>query len=216
MADAVLELRQYTLHPGRRDDLIELFDREFVSAQEECDMRVPGRFRDRRNPDRFVWLRAFSGMAARRDALTAFYGGPVWRAHRDAANATMVDSDDVLLLRPVCALEEIPPSAGFVRATICPVPNDEEERVIRRFEDGVAMELTDRGAPPLAWYVTEPAENTFPALPVRTGEHVFVWFTAFADAAAHDRFAATWDGDRELGGEPEVLELVPTRVRPGR
>ncbi|QWF84250.1 NIPSNAP family protein [Amycolatopsis sp. CA-230715] len=215
MADSVLELRQYTLHPGRRDDLIELFDREFVHPQEECDMRIPGRFRDRRNPDRFVWLRAFSGMAARRDALTAFYGGPVWRAHRDAANATMVDSDNVLLLRPVCALGEIPPSAGFVRVTICPVPRDEEERAVRSFEDTVAMAMTDLGVPPLAWYLTEPAENTFPALPVRAGEHVFVWFTAFADAAAHDRFAAAWDGDRVLGGEPEVLELVPTWVRPG-
>ncbi|GAA1979042.1 NIPSNAP family protein [Amycolatopsis minnesotensis] len=215
MADAVLELRQYTLHPGRRDDLIELFDREFVGAQEECDMRIPGRFRDRRNPDRFVWLRAFSGMAAREEALTAFYGGPVWQAHRDAANATMVDSDNVLLLRPVRALDEIPSSAGFVRVTICPVPRDGEERVVRLFEDVVAMAMTDVGAPPLAWYLTEPAENTFPALPVRTGERVFAWFTAFADADAHDRFAAAWDGDRELGEEPEVLELVPTWVRSG-
>ena len=32
--------------------------------------------------------------------LAAFYDGPVWRAHRDEANATMIDSDDVLLLRP--------------------------------------------------------------------------------------------------------------------
>ncbi len=26
----VVELRQYTLHPGKRDILIELFDREFI------------------------------------------------------------------------------------------------------------------------------------------------------------------------------------------
>ena len=41
-------------------------------------------------------------LAAQRRAqgLAAFYGGPVWQAHRDAANATMVDSDDVFLLRP--------------------------------------------------------------------------------------------------------------------
>ena len=29
---SVLELRQYTLHPGRRDELIALFEREFVAA----------------------------------------------------------------------------------------------------------------------------------------------------------------------------------------
>lgn len=30
----IVELRQYTLHPGKRDTLIELFDREFVETQE--------------------------------------------------------------------------------------------------------------------------------------------------------------------------------------
>ena len=39
-------------------------------------------------------------MATRAQALEAFYDGPVWKEHRDAANATMIDSDNVLLLRP--------------------------------------------------------------------------------------------------------------------
>lgn len=33
-------------------------------------------------------------------APTAFYGGPVWARHRDAVNATMTNSDNVLLLTP--------------------------------------------------------------------------------------------------------------------
>ena len=84
----VVELRQYTLHPGQRDTLIELFDREFVESQEACGMRVIGQFRDLDNPDRFVWLRGFANMRARDTALRAFYGGPVWAAHRATANAT--------------------------------------------------------------------------------------------------------------------------------
>ena len=39
----VLELRQYTLLPGRRDELIELFDREFVEPQEALGMQIVGR-----------------------------------------------------------------------------------------------------------------------------------------------------------------------------
>ncbi len=39
-------------------------------------------------------------MASRAQALQDFYGGPVWKAHRETANTTMVDSDNVLLLRP--------------------------------------------------------------------------------------------------------------------
>ena len=63
-------------------------------------MTIIGQFRDLDRPDMFVWLRGFDGMDARKSALTAFYDGPVWAAWRDAANATMIDSDDVLLLKP--------------------------------------------------------------------------------------------------------------------
>ncbi len=53
----IVELRQYTLHPGKRDVLIDLFDREFVESQEALGMKVIGQFRDLDNPNRFVWLR---------------------------------------------------------------------------------------------------------------------------------------------------------------
>ena len=104
----VVELRQYTLKPGMRDVLIDLFEQEFIESQEATGMIVViGQFRDMDNPDRFVWLRGFADMPRRARALQEFYGGPVWKAHREAANATMIDSDNVLLLRPVS------PEAGF-------------------------------------------------------------------------------------------------------
>ncbi|MBA3583144.1 MAG: NIPSNAP family protein [Gemmatimonadetes bacterium] len=103
----IVELRQYTLHPGKRDVLIVLFDREFVESQEAVGMRIIGQFRDLDNPNRFVWLRGFRDMPSRAQALKDFYGGPVWKPHREAANATMVDSDDVLLLRRAL------PTSGF-------------------------------------------------------------------------------------------------------
>lgn len=82
----VVELRQYTLKPGKRDVLIDLFEREFIESQEVTGMRIIGTFRDLNNPDRFVWLRGFLDMAARAKALEEFYDGPVWKAHRDEAN----------------------------------------------------------------------------------------------------------------------------------
>src|SRR5262245_823733 len=96
----VIELRLYTLKPGQRDVLIDLFERHFIESQEAAGMTLVGQFRDRHRADRFVWLRGFPSMEGRHQALEAFYGGPVWSAHRNAANDTMVDSDDVLLLRP--------------------------------------------------------------------------------------------------------------------
>ena len=80
----IVELRQYTLHPGKRDVLIDLFDREFVESQEALGMKVIGQFRDLDNPNRFVWLRGFRDMPSRVQTLEDFYGGPVWKAHREA------------------------------------------------------------------------------------------------------------------------------------
>ena len=64
----LLELRQYTLHPGMRDVLIELFEREFIESQEALGMTLVGQFRDLDNPDRFVWLRGFPDMTTRAQA----------------------------------------------------------------------------------------------------------------------------------------------------
>jgi hypothetical protein len=68
----IVELRQYTLHPGQRDVLIDLFDREFVESQEALGMKVIGQFRDLDNPDRFVWLRGSSGHAFARAGAQGF------------------------------------------------------------------------------------------------------------------------------------------------
>ena len=68
----VVELRQYTLHPGKRDILIDLFDREFIEPQEALGITVVGQFRDVDDPDRFVWLRGFRDMVSRAKAAGFF------------------------------------------------------------------------------------------------------------------------------------------------
>ncbi|MFC8068757.1 hypothetical protein [Streptomyces sp. NPDC057293] len=51
---SIVELRQYTLRPGARETLIELFEREFVTGQQAVGITVGGRFRDLDDPARFV------------------------------------------------------------------------------------------------------------------------------------------------------------------
>ncbi|NBE55991.1 NIPSNAP family protein [Streptomyces boluensis] len=230
---AVIELRQYTLRPGRRDELIELFDREFVETQEETGMIVLGQFRDLDDPDRFVWLRGFEDMEARREALSAFYGGPVWAAHGPQANATMVDSDNVLLLRPppdrrgfaVTPSERQRAGAAapdrFVAAALWHFPpgtHDGTELIQNR----LVPLLRQTGPAPLAVLATEPAANTFPRLPVRTGENIVAVFTSYPDEAAHHRHVADATAhplvrneilpgiERAQATAPLFLRLAPT------
>ncbi|WP_309642972.1 NIPSNAP family protein [Phenylobacterium sp.] len=199
-ADTVLELRQYTLHPGRRDALIELFEQNFVEGQEAGGMAIPGQFRDLDDPDRFVWLRTFRDMPARARALNDFYFGPVWQANRDAANTTMVDSDNVLLLRPALPGSALTPSEaerpplgakgdgpGLVVAEILYLRAPVDPAFLTFFQTEAAPELARAGAKVLGLYVTETAPNTFPQLPVRNGEQVVVWFTSYPDGTAYEQ-----------------------------
>ena len=234
LSPGVVELRQYTLHPGRRDALIELFEREFVETQEALGMQVVGTFRDLDADDRFVWLRGFPDMSARGDALAAFYGGPVWQRHRDAANATMVDSDDVLLLRPARLLSGFAPARdprppvgtrglppGIVVATLCPLAEPVDDALIARLDTVVQAHAGVEGAELIAWLVTETAPNNYPRLPVREGEPMAVWVSRCASVDAHRAHAArlaespAWRTAsaalrERLAGDPQVLRLAPT------
>ena len=230
----IVELRQYTLHPGKRDTLIELFDREFITSQEALGMTVIGQFRDLDNPDRFVWLRGFPDMTSRAKSLTEFYGGPVWKAHRQAANATMIDSNNVLLLRPArpgsgFLLGSDRPPAGttakhkaLVVATIYYFEAPVTDEFVSFFESRLKPALENSGASLLGYFSTEAATNTFPALPIRAGENVFVWLSRFRDQSAYEAHetklsrSKRWQSElspdlkQRLKGKPEVLKLSPT------
>jgi len=221
----VVELRQYTLHDGRRDALIELFERQFVESQEALGMKVIGTFRDLDRPNRFVWIRGFKDMDARLAGLSAFYSGPVWQAHRSEANATMIDSDNVLLLHaPVsaAAFSSEPPrprigerrTSGRIVANIYYLASPSAD-VAEHFEQDALPKVRASGVPVLAWFTTATAANNYPRLPVREDEGALVWFAKFRDDADYEARKSAIDtavaGLRlSLVREPEVLRLEPT------
>ncbi|MEV7617684.1 NIPSNAP family protein [Streptomyces sp. NPDC089799] len=230
---AVIELRQYTLRPGRRDELVALFDREFIEPQEELGMIVLGQFRDLDDPDRFVWLRGFRDMTARHRGLTDFYGGDVWARHGPRANDTMIDSDDVLLLRPLptgsgftCSpsgrpADGAPAPDRFVDATLWSFPPGRQDG-IALIRDGLLPVLLETGPAPLALLITEHAHNDFPRLPVRSGENVVAILTSYPDETAHRRHLTDVRAhplargellpaiEREQTAAPRRLRLAPT------
>jgi hypothetical protein len=73
----ILELRMYTLHPGRRDELIRLFEREFIETQEAVGIQVIGQFYDLDDPNRFIWLRGFGAGAS--------FACLLWRTHLESS-----------------------------------------------------------------------------------------------------------------------------------
>lgn len=218
-----VELRQYAMKPGRRDELVTLFEREFIETQEAAGIRLIGLFRDLDRPDQFVWMRGYPDQAARKPALNAFYNSDHWFAHRKATNATLISSDDVLLLRPL--------ASGLAPDVSAAIPGGEVEGrgvlllgvhgldgphdpVATGFQPVFADALSQSGVTVETALVTDPSPNCFPRHPVREGEWVLVWLSrhpgidsadaAIARARADPRLMPLFD--RAL----QLLRLTPT------
>ncbi|MHC1547252.1 NIPSNAP family protein [Phyllobacterium sp. K27] len=206
----IIELRRYTLHPNRRDDLIGVFDEYFLEGQERCGMKIIGQLTDMHDPDAFVWLRGFDDMRARHKALTEFYDGSVWAEHRHMANATMVDSDDVLLLHPACedsdfelpvtraASHGVKPGAGIFRITTYKLKLPAEKGFLGFYEAMLAPILDNAGDRRIALLASEHSENSFSRLPVRLGENVLVSVSRFDSATAEADFDRSLDRSRDF------------------
>ena len=147
----------------------------------------------------------------------------------------MIDSDNVLLLRPALptsgfSLENVkrPPEGSdevptnLIVATVYYFERSVPSDFINFFEHTLKPMATSLGATITAYFMTEDSENTFPALPVREGENVFVWFSTFQDSAPYEIYEAAlsqserWR-DEVSGGltnyfdtAAEVLKLSPT------
>jgi hypothetical protein len=229
----IAELRQYTLQSGKRDVLIDLFEKYFIEKQEGMGAELIGQFRNLDNPNLFVWVRGFPDMEIRRRMLEEFYSSPTWTEHRQQANETIIDSNNVLLLQEAWPGSGFhlgsrgsdprgtTPKTSFVTSTICYFDSKPNGYFLSFFKDVLQPFLATYGAPPIAIFVTEYSPNNFPKLPVREGENAFVWFTRFSSKQTYDdinrapQIHSEWlrlqSKMRSLLIEPpEVLQLAPT------
>ena len=230
--DSVFELRQYTLRGGQRDTLISIFEKRFIESQNAVGADVIGVFRDLDDPDRLVWIRGFRDMSVRRQALENFYSGPVWHTYGPAANATMIDSGNVLLLRPASrgqAFGELTTThavAGVIFGIDIYYLDTAPIDGFSQFFDSLLLpHFTAAGAQLVARLATEEARNDS-RLPVREHDRAYVCLTRWPNLEARDAFIrryATLHGWRDSAPEailpafmrkPERLRLEPTARSP--
>ena len=222
----IFELRRYRLQQGKRETLLELFEREFVVTQEAAGITLHGFYRDAHDPDAFVWMRSFPDMERRTRALIAFYGGDVWKKWGAEANATMLNSDNVLLLKaagPARSFVGEYGATGVITISICSLAPGRAADFAAGWESNCRSILEACGARIDATFITDQSVNGFPRLPVRQGATVFVWVSAFLDEAhyhAHNEALRKWREwtltafpwlDAQLWRPVETAVLTPTR-----
>jgi hypothetical protein len=226
----VIEFRRYTVKEGEREHFAEYFESYFPEAFQQMGAIAFGQFFERKNPVGFTWMRGFKNTDARAVINAGFYYGPLWREHALTMNSLIVDSNNVLLLRPlspergVAVLPSVDPvterkgAQGVVVAQIFAVKANSVDAFAQQAEATFAG-YRATGAREAGVLVTLDAPNNFPQLPVRTDGPYLVWLGVVKDNQAletqftplAERSSQSLSATGLLRGAPELVILDPTR-----
>ena len=221
----VIELRRYTVRDGERQHFAQYFESFFPEALQQLGVWVAGDFLERDTPAHFTWLRVFHSMDDRAKGNAQLYYGPVWKEHKALMNGLMLDSDNVLLLRPVDAASTVPilpavdvvhePSAkGVVVAQIFAIKPGATDTFLQQARPLFAG-YAGNGVRSVALLTTLDAANNFPQLPIRSDGPFVVWLGVARDDAALQELLPKLKKYAEAGlGEsvrsnPEIVVMDP-------
>jgi len=221
-----IELRRYVVRQGEREHFAQYFDSFFPEAFQQLGAVAVGEFLER-GGSRFTWVRAFHSMDDRAKANALFYYGPVWREHADTLNSLMIDSDNVLLLRPlsreqgITVLPAVDPvkeekgAQGIAIAQIFAVKTNSVDAFAQQAE-GTFARYRDARAYEAGVLVTLDKPNNFPQLPVRSDGPYLVWLGIVEDEQALKSFTRLMDDMQPslyatdlLRAKPETIVLDP-------
>jgi hypothetical protein len=226
----VIEFRRYTIKQGEREHFAQYFESYFPEAFQQMGAIAFGQFFERKNPVGFTWMRGFKNTDARAIINAGFYYGPLWREHAPTMNSLMVDSDNVLLLRPltpahgvlvlpaVDPIKEVNGAQGIVIAQIFAIKPNSVDAFARQAEETFAS-YRSAGAREAGVLVTLDVPNNFPQLPVRTDGPYLVWLGIVKDnktlemrfTSLAKRSTQSLSSTGLLRSTPELVILDPTR-----
>lgn len=224
----VIEFRRYTIKPGEREHFIQYFEAFFPEAMEQIGVLVLGQFAEREDASHFLWLRGFHSMFERPIANSAFYFGPLWREHKATLNELMLDSDNVLLLRPLHAghsplvlpavdpVNEAGGAKGIVVTQVFPIKKQTDEHYLSDAAE-VLTSYRVSAVREAGILTTLDAPNNFPQLPVRTDGPFLIWIGVVKDDATLtntlapllQRGSDSLKAQDILSGAPEVIVSDP-------
>src|SRR6266511_3868497 len=220
----VIEFRRYTVKEGERERFAEYFESYFPEAFQQMGAMVFGQFFERKNPVGFTWMRGFKNTDARAIVNAGFYYGPLWREHAFTMNSLMVDSNNVLLLRPLSAergvtvLPSVDPvteaqgAQGIVVAQIFAVKANSVDAFAQQAEATFAG-YRAAGVREAGVLVTLDVPNNFPQLPVRTDGPYLVWLGIIKDNQTLDmRFNPLVERSLQLLSATNLLRATPELI----
>ncbi len=218
----LLELRNYLMRPGKRDEFIQYFEENFINSQKELGSYVLGRYRVKGAEDNFFWMRGFKDMPARYKFLNEFYFGPFWKAHKTVPNSLLLNNDNVYLLKPLAVGDSSQinkagfSSAWFGRAKGITVidfytSNTKLDKLIVFVRAQYDSILRSAGVTNTTFWVSETTPNDFTALPVFQDKNLLVQITFYENEADYQAKIKTVHSKMNDTQKTDMADLVTIR-----
>jgi hypothetical protein len=89
------ELRQYRLHPGKRDEWVRIMEERIIPGQTAKGAVIVGSFVAPEEDDLYVWMRRFENEEQFKAFSSAYYGSDEWKNELQPAANEMIASTSV-------------------------------------------------------------------------------------------------------------------------
>jgi len=93
----IIEIRHYTLKPGRREEFIAFFESRNRAALRDAGMLVFGPLRDLKDQEKVHWMRAFASLEERDRIKDRFYDGQIWHEQIEPVAMSMIEKYEAKL-----------------------------------------------------------------------------------------------------------------------
>ncbi len=220
----VLELRNYLVRHGRRNEFINLFEENFVQSQNILGGYILGQYRIKGADDNFFWMRGFKDMPARYKFLNDFYfGSPDWKQHKSAANSMLLNNDNVYLLRPL-DLEEDSNDIDFsfntnwfgqekgVAVVDFYTSNTKRDKLVEFVKKKYAAILNASKIENASFWMSETTPNDFTGLPVFQDKNLLVQITFYKNELEYQTKMKDVNSKMDDELKSEMADLVTIRT----
>ena len=227
----VIELRNYLIRQGQRDEFINLFEENFTQSQNILGGYTLGQYRVKGADNNFFWIRGFKDMSARYKFLNDFYyGSPAWKQHKSEANSMLLNNDNVYLLKPL-NLKDSSNEAEFgfntnwfgqekgIAVVDFYTSNTKREKLIEFVKKKYVAILNATKIENTSFWTSETTPNDFTGLPVFQDKNLLVQITFYkneleyqtkmkdVDSKMNDELKSEW---ADLVTIKNTLVIYPT------
>jgi hypothetical protein len=193
----VIELRNYLLRPGTRENYINAFESLLLDTLNARKNYVLGQYRVNEEKDHFVWIRGFDDMPLRKYALESFFGSQHWAKVQSEPGKYLIGYTNVYLLKPLSFSKGVIDSISTFDANW--FGRDKGVTVVDFYvANGMRDQLLDfvrikydslihaAGVKDISYWISETTPNNFPDLPVFQDKNLLATISFFKDELAYN------------------------------